>query len=799
MEYLIGEMFWFQEIKEAKQSDPDHLWSHQHITGSCAEGLCIPNSLLYKSGNDISEGDFMTNFGSDLDVMPVKEAFVTINDEQIQIFDIIQSGNDPRYVFLTLTEQWKKLNPAFGDSVYLHQSFLLTPGVFQKFKCLFPQKEKEEREEEIFQDKIHGPARQLFIESLENVTQVDITEVFKYPNAWPESAKNWLNRPRKSGWPSRALVQGIFDSGCHLAPVGRGKRACEPIDRDEYLANPATVTFKQSQVVDETTMDEYEWRISFSLAENKLGQSLSPVKRHIMVLLKIIKKAYLSDHDVISTYLLKHLFFWECENRDNDFWREDNSAECLLSVMDHLVECLKKRHLSHYIMPKSNLLKYEDPVKLDEAAKTVLEVRKNIVQKTVSFLTRLQSMMFQSKEFLSNVQKKLIITEDANELLYSICQLYKQAIEDEHRSNNENVMKCQQIRSIIDRFLSVFEVSNQLLSINSFFQSSPKRCDLISSTTGEKTHNKEVAADEHSSNNENVTNSQQITSILGGCPSMLDIPDQLLSRISFSQSTLNKIDSISSIFEEENFSMTEFENFLERFGSSILLFVTCSHVWHLWEEMCAIIAENYTKLHNSSWSEFVKRVIKIFESHMETETKVDSKIVFRNIICLICTPDRKGIMTECLIHARNLLEIIFSNISPLHLRVHKSLLARSYCKLWFSKNGKSSEQSKDRESFTLSVREDIKSCPHLDEEFIELTLTFFEEMILGTDSCQIVPETTVMKQIKEIHQRIAHEIVKLFKLYYIFFEDILIKDDRFFNDVIDAIANMLEESKAVTL
>ncbi len=193
MEYLIGEMFWFQEIKEAKQSDPDHVWSHQHITGSCAEGLCIPNSFLYKSGNDISEMNWMAILGSDLDVMPVKEAFVTINDEQIPIFDIIQSGNDPRYVFLTPTEQWKKLNPGFRDTVYLHQSFLLAPGFLNKILGLFAQKEKKERKEEFFHDKIHGPARQLFFEALEDCMQLDTTEVFKYPKAWPEVIGPHLN------------------------------------------------------------------------------------------------------------------------------------------------------------------------------------------------------------------------------------------------------------------------------------------------------------------------------------------------------------------------------------------------------------------------------------------------------------------------------------------------------------------------------------------------------------------------------------------------------------------------------
>ncbi len=531
------------------------------------------------------------------------------------------------------------------------------------------------------------------------------------------------------------------------------------------------------------------------------------MQRHIFVLLKIIKKAYLSDHDVISTYHLKNIFFWECENRENGFWREDNSSECLLSLLDRLVECLKERHLPHYIMPESNLLMYEDPVKLDEAAETVTEVRENIFQKTLSFLTRLQSMMFQSKEFLSNVQKKLITTEDANELLYSICQLCKEAIEDEHSSNNENVMKGQQITSIIDRCLSVLDILHKLLSINTFPQSSLNRFDLISSATGEKAHDKELVADKHSSNNENIMNSQQISSTISGCPSMLDIPDHLLSKISFSQSTLNKIDSIPNISEEEKFSileeeiqgalssaMTEMDNMSESLLGGILLHVTNSHLWHMLHEMLAILVEHYTKLFNSPKSKFVKRFIESLESFMLTKPLADFQIVCRKIICLFCMSDRNGIFTEFLIQARNFVEIIFSNISSLHLRVHESLLARSYCKLWFSKHRKT---RKDRENFTLFVREDIKSCP-LGEEFIKLSLTFFDEIILGRDSCQIVPATSVMKQVKEIQQRIAHETAKFCKSEILLVDDYF-RDDVFFNDVIEMMANMLEESKVVPL
>ena len=128
----------------------------------------------------------------------------------------------------------------------------------------------------------------------------------------------------------------------------------------------------------------------------------------------------------------------------------------------------------------------------------------------------------------------------------------------------------------------------------------------------------------------------------------------------------------------------------------------------------------------------------------------------------------------------NLAKVFFSSISTLRLRVHESLLARSYCNLWFSKNGKSSEYGKNRESFALFVREDIKSYP-LDEEFIKLSLTFFDRMIKGRDPCQIVPETTAMQQVKGIQERIAHEGVKFCKTFHLFMNE-FVKNNGIIND-----------------
>ena len=233
----------------------------------------------------------------------------------------------------------------------------------------------------------------------------DETEVFKYPIAWPEPAMGWLIRPRSSGWPSPELVQEIFEASCHLAPVGRGKRAHEPLDVLEYTKKPDgaehACVLQDNSSDQGTPMDQTEWRMSFSVAENKLGQSVSPVQRHVLVLLKMIKKLYFPK--VVSSYYLKNLLFWECETREESFWRDESSARCLLSLLDRLKECLETAFLPHYIIPQSNLLQNEDPDKLAEAATIVDDTRRHVLPKTISLLKRLQSLTYQSQIFLKDL------------------------------------------------------------------------------------------------------------------------------------------------------------------------------------------------------------------------------------------------------------------------------------------------------------------------------------------------------------------------------------------------------------
>ena len=413
VEYVYADWIYWQTASKAKRADPESVTSpseRDKDAGSRVEGFCIPKAFLMKSNLDQNTKlGFKEHWQPDFDRMTENDPFVENDDNKIiPIFTTEHAKDDPRYVKLRLTSEWKDHRPRYRNVSYLHHAFLL-PSADHAMAGIKSEKTFD-GESRKWSYSLHGPVRKLQGGGFVNFEEDDAA-VFKYPDAWPEPAMEWLVRPRPSGWPSSELVQEIFESGCHLAPVGRGKRLEEPVDVFNYCPNPEATLANSllpsatEDSSDKWGMDETEWRTSFSLGENKLGKSVSPVQRHVMVLLKMIKKFYFPE--VISTYYLKNLLFWECEKRGEKFWREENSANCLLFMLDRLQDCLESRHLPHYFMPQSNILTFEDPSGLKEAAVQVAEVRCNILSKTFNMLRKLQIPPFQSQTYLKNVGLQL--------------------------------------------------------------------------------------------------------------------------------------------------------------------------------------------------------------------------------------------------------------------------------------------------------------------------------------------------------------------------------------------------------
>ncbi|XP_031548582.1 uncharacterized protein LOC116286269 [Actinia tenebrosa] len=458
MEYVYGEWIWWQATSEAKSIDPESLCSKAPSlidTGSQVEGFCIPIFFVGKTEETFIDNPSQKrdHWQPDLDGMHLNDCFVVNKetDKAIPIFTVEHASDDPRYVHLRFTDEWKEHQPSYKNATFVNHTYSL-PGKNYDDKKLSKLNEGRESDE-LFTYEMHGPVWKLEGKGLLSYEE-DSTGVFKYPLAWPEPAMEWLVRSRTNGWPSLELLKDILESGCHLAPVGRGKRQNEPMEFLEYRKNPEKPSSSSCRETDPENpndrdiMDETEWRLSFSVAENKLGQSVSPVQRHVLVLLKMIKKVYFPD--VISSYLLKNLLFWEIENQDPSFWTEANSGKCLLLMLDRLQKSLEEGHLPHYIIPQSNLLQNEDPAKLAEGAAMIHDVRRSILTKTISLLKRCHSMTYQSQIYINNLQgldllvaktrDKSLAEQDVTALTISVIALFIKQAKEEVKSMLRNVV-----------------------------------------------------------------------------------------------------------------------------------------------------------------------------------------------------------------------------------------------------------------------------------------------------------------------------------------------------------------------
>src|SRR6218665_3493121 len=150
---------------------------------------------------------------------------------------------------------------------------------------------------------------------------------------WPKEAHGWLNRTRNNGWPTIDILTDVVQSGCHLVYIQH--RSCRN--------------------------DKLQWRLSFSVAEVILIQSLSKVQQIVYHLLRFFAKRELIHKDcpkndeVLCTYHLKTLMLWTCEDMPPEWWNSASIIAICSELLQKLSEWLRMRHIHNYFIPEANL------------------------------------------------------------------------------------------------------------------------------------------------------------------------------------------------------------------------------------------------------------------------------------------------------------------------------------------------------------------------------------------------------------------------------------------------------------
>ena len=101
---------------------------------------------------------------------------------------------------------------------------------------------------------------------------------------------------------------------------------------------------------------DVEWRMSFALAEIKLGRSLREEQRLCYLAVKALHHMELKEPKGLTSYHLKTILFWTCENTHSSLWTMDTLGRGFLTLLDEEISCLREGRISNYFVPEYNLI-----------------------------------------------------------------------------------------------------------------------------------------------------------------------------------------------------------------------------------------------------------------------------------------------------------------------------------------------------------------------------------------------------------------------------------------------------------
>ncbi|XP_045195102.2 uncharacterized protein LOC123550783 [Mercenaria mercenaria] len=148
--------------------------------------------------------------------------------------------------------------------------------------------------------------------------------------SWPIQATNWLGPYKTRQWPSDAMQKYCSSTGCFAVAVGSNN----------------------------SEKEEFEWRISTSLAERSLIFSLNISQIRCYILMKMILKTFIcpKTNDVISSFMCKTVLLHCIANTHANTWREHNLLSCLTFCLSSLYYCVLNENCPHFIIPENNLM-----------------------------------------------------------------------------------------------------------------------------------------------------------------------------------------------------------------------------------------------------------------------------------------------------------------------------------------------------------------------------------------------------------------------------------------------------------
>ncbi|XP_056006118.1 uncharacterized protein LOC125657819 [Ostrea edulis] len=171
----------------------------------------------------------------------------------------------------------------------------------------------------------HGPCANAYIESRE----VDYALCISGTH-WPALTQPWIERCLLHTWPPAPELQEILENGYHCVPIA-------------------------SKIVSSGNL--LEWRLSFSLAEQKLVSTMNHTQFLVYGLLKIFLKEIVNDgveEPLLCSYFLKTTVFWMIREGSVE-WSPNNLLNCFWKCFKYLIGCVYRGVFPNFFIPQNNM------------------------------------------------------------------------------------------------------------------------------------------------------------------------------------------------------------------------------------------------------------------------------------------------------------------------------------------------------------------------------------------------------------------------------------------------------------
>lgn len=199
---------------------------------------------------------------------------------------------------------------------------------------------------------------------------------------WPANAlMNWCQRQRQ--WPSERTVQMVAQLSCYLHPLWCQEKGQLGRLNDDMMA----------------------FEMTFPFAERLLFSETEPKERQCMAVLKAMRDKYFQDSKILSSFLIKVVFFWHLESTSLCERQDIGRGEMLICLLDKLICFLNDNNLPHFFIPSVNLLESFDGDDINITLIQLQKVKRNLFDYLSPELFQVKCSKSLSDDFLQKVMQ----------------------------------------------------------------------------------------------------------------------------------------------------------------------------------------------------------------------------------------------------------------------------------------------------------------------------------------------------------------------------------------------------------